>query len=154
MHPHVQSGHSAFSALIVVLAAVLTACGSGTGTTGTAAAAASANSGSATGTISYSGASSTGNSAVSNVPVAGSALLTWRTPSTNSDGSPLTNLAGFYIRYGKQPTSLDQLVNVAGVDATQYVVANLSVGTWYFTISSYTTAGAESPPSAMVSETI
>jgi len=31
---------------------------------------------------------------------AGSALLSWNAPSTNEDGTPLTDLAGYKIYYG------------------------------------------------------
>jgi hypothetical protein len=73
---------------------------------------------------------------------------------TNSDGSALTNLAGFYIRYGTRPADLSRVVKIAGTEITHYVVQNLIPGTWYFIITSYTTADVESTPSAMVSDTI
>jgi hypothetical protein len=116
--------------------------------------AATANSGRATGTIAHSRPGSSGTNSGTGTAATGSASLIWQAPSTNSDGSPLTNLAGFYIRYGTQPANLNQLITVASASTLKYVVQKLTSGTWYFTVSSYTTDGAESVPSAMVSGTI
>ncbi len=87
-------------------------------------------------------------------PAAGSATLSWQAPATNTDGSALTDLAGYHIYYGTSSANLDQIINVASVGITTYVIDNLSAGTYYFEISAYTTAGIEGAMSPTVSKTI
>lgn len=84
----------------------------------------------------------------------GSADVTWTPPTTYTNGSTLTNLAGYDIYYGTSPTSLNQKVQVTNVGVTNYVVGGLTSGTWYFAVSAYTTTGAESNASSVVSKTI
>jgi hypothetical protein len=84
----------------------------------------------------------------------GSATLQWQAPTTNTDGSPLTTLAGFRIVYGNAPTALTQTLQVANPALTTYVVDKLSAGTWYFALRAYTTSGAESADSNVASKVI
>jgi Putative Ig domain len=84
----------------------------------------------------------------------GSATLTWIAPTQNTDGSALTNLAGYHIYYGQSAGNLNQSVQVANPGLTTYVVSGLGSGTWYFTINDYTSAGTESAVSNVVSKTI
>jgi len=73
---------------------------------------------------------------------AGSATLHWTAPTANTNGSALTNLAGYHIHYGKAPSSMTTSVTVASAGATSYTISNLASGTWYFAVNAYTTAGA------------
>jgi len=84
----------------------------------------------------------------------GSATVSWTAPTTNSDGSALTNLAGFHIHYGQTSNSLTQSVTVASPSASSYVLQSLASGTWYFAVSAYTNASVESNLSTVVSKTI
>ena len=85
----------------------------------------------------------------------GRAQLSWQAPTTNTDGTPLTNLAGFYIRYGWSKAHMDQLIKIASVNIINCEVAGLPVGTtYYFAVSSYTTSGVESDISKIVSKII
>jgi len=77
----------------------------------------------------------------------GTAELSWTRPTKNADGSTLTDLAGYKIRYGLSASSLTQVVDVAGAAVTTAVIQGLSTGTWYFSIASVTSAGIESAPS-------
>src|SRR5581483_2849230 len=43
----------------------------------------------------------------------GSATVKWTAPTLNTDGSALTNLAGYYVKYGTSPTSLTGSVQIA-----------------------------------------
>jgi Putative Ig domain len=95
--------------------------------------------------IQVSGSSSTGS---------GSATLSWVPPTTNTNGSALTDVAGFVISYGTSPNELTQSVTVANASATGYTVENLAAGTWYFTVAVYTTTGTQSAPSGVASTTI
>ena len=87
-------------------------------------------------------------------PVVGFAELLWTAPTKNDDGSALTNLAGYKVRYGQSPGGLTQIVDVAGGAITSARIEGLAAGTWYFTVASYTTTGVESAQTGAVSKTI
>jgi hypothetical protein len=93
------------------------------------------------------------NAAVASAPT-GSATVSWVAPTTNADGSPLTDLAGFTVYYGNNAASLTQSVQVASASAVSYTLTKLASGTWYFAVSAYTSSGIQSPPSAPASKTI
>jgi len=77
----------------------------------------------------------------------GSATLSWQPPTRNTDGSTLTNLAGYYIFYGTTPDSLPITVNVTNPGVSRYVIAGLeSAKTWYFEMTAYDKNGMQSPP--------
>ena len=84
----------------------------------------------------------------------GSATLSWVAPTDNTDGTPLTNLAGYRIYSGTSVTAMTQVVQIANPGIVTYLVANLSPGTWYFSVRAYTSANVESGVSAVVSKTI
>jgi hypothetical protein len=84
----------------------------------------------------------------------GSATLSWNPPTQNADGTPLTDLAGYKIYYGKSSAALDQTISINSVGITTYVVSNLSPATWYFAMTSYNAQGVESDRSSAVSKTI
>jgi len=84
----------------------------------------------------------------------GSANLAWTAPTENTDGTPLTDLAGYTIHYGTSAGALTQTVTVASASATSYTVANLSTGTYYFAVSAYSTAGTQSADSTVGSKSI
>jgi hypothetical protein len=74
-----------------------------------------------------------------------SALLTWAAPTENEDGSSLTNLAGYKIRYGQSATNLDELIFVDEPLITSYDIKNLdSVHSYFFCVAAYNTMGLES----------
>jgi hypothetical protein len=74
----------------------------------------------------------------------GSASLSWIPPTSNTNGSALTNLVGYRIHYGTSSTSLTQTAQIANAGITRFVVENLGVGTWYFGVRAYTSNGSES----------
>jgi Putative Ig domain len=84
----------------------------------------------------------------------GTATVSWAVPTTNSDGTPLTNLAGYRIYYGTSAGALNQVITVSGTSLMTYVVSNLGSGTWYFAVTDYTSAGVESSYSNIVSKAI
>ena len=83
----------------------------------------------------------------------GTATVTWTTPTTNNDGTALTNLASFRIDYGQSATALTQSIPVTNIGLTSYTVGNLSQGTWYFAVVAINAAGGESDPSNIASKT-
>ena len=91
---------------------------------------------------------------VTPAPTTGTATVSWVAPTQNTNGTVLTDLAGFNIYYGASSTSLTQKVQVQNAGATNYVVTGLAAGTWYFAVTSVATDGAESAYSAVSSKTI
>lgn len=84
----------------------------------------------------------------------GSATLSWAAPTQRDDGSPLTNLAGYRIRYGTSPGNYVNQVQISNPGVTSCVIENLAPGTYYFVATAYDSSGAESEYSAVVSKTI
>lgn len=84
----------------------------------------------------------------------GTADVSWTPPTTNTDGSTLTDLAGYYIYYGTSPSALTMKVQVSNIGVTNYVISGLTAGTWYFAVTAYSSAGTESSPSNLASKTI
>jgi hypothetical protein len=91
---------------------------------------------------------------VSSTSTTGAATLSWTPPTRNTDGSTLTNLAGYRIAYGNSASSLTRTIQVANAGMSSYVVENLAAGTWYFSVRAYSTTGAESTTSNTASKTI
>ena len=87
-------------------------------------------------------------------PTNNTATLTWTAPTTNTNGSALTDLAGYEIHYGTSAGALTNTITIANPGATSYVVTNLGTGTWYFAMSAYTNTGLASPMSNIGSKTI
>jgi len=96
----------------------------------------------------------TGATSISSSASIGAATLSWVPPSENTDGSALTDLAGYRIYYGTGPNSLTEVVDVPTVGISDFVIDHLTAGTYYFSIRAYTAAGIESALSNVVSDTI
>jgi putative Ig domain-containing protein len=84
----------------------------------------------------------------------GSATLTWTPPTTNTDGSPLTNLAGYRVRWGLAPGNYTNSVTLNNPGLASYVVTNLVPGTHYFVVTAVNSAGVESQLSNVASKTM
>lgn len=84
----------------------------------------------------------------------GSATLSWQAPTLRTDGSPLTNLAGYRISYGTVAGSYPNKVQIANAGVTSHVVTNLPPGKYFFVAAAYDTQGGESKISGAVSKTI
>jgi hypothetical protein len=82
----------------------------------------------------------------------GQATLSWNPPTTNADGTPLTDLKGYKVYYGT--LSGNYLQNIDAGNVTTYTVANLSEGTYYFAVTAYDISRNESAYSNEVSKTI
>jgi hypothetical protein len=97
--------------------------------------------------ISVSDGTTTVNLAAFNVTVVGtatgSAMLSWTPPTQNTDGSALTNLAGYRVYWG---TSQGNYTNSTTISSglSSYVVDQLTPATWYFALTAVNSAGAES----------
>lgn len=86
-------------------------------------------------------------------PAAGSAVVNWTPPSSNTNGTPLTNLAGIRIYYGTSAANLSQSVQLTAAQRSS-TIPNLAAGVWYFAGAVYTTSGAVSALSNVVSASI
>jgi hypothetical protein len=84
----------------------------------------------------------------------GSATLSWNPPTQNTDGTSLTDLAGYRVYHGTNPASLTDVVQVAGASSSGYTYTQLTSGTHYFAVSAYTVGGIESAMSTVGSKTI
>jgi hypothetical protein len=134
---------------MVVVAVALTGCGGDSASSSTAASSQS------NAPLNSSDSNPPVNSqAPAPAPTIGAATLSWTAPDQNTDGSVLTNLAGYRIYYGTIANVLDQVIDIPSVGMTTYVVDNLTAGTYYFSIRAYNAAGAESAFSPIVSDTI
>jgi hypothetical protein len=84
----------------------------------------------------------------------GAVTLDWTPPTQNTDGTVLTNLAGYRVHYGMTEKNLTETVELTNPGLASYVVSNLSPGTWFFGVSAYSTAGVESSLSGVVSHAL
>jgi len=84
----------------------------------------------------------------------GTAEVSWTAPTQNTDGSSITDLAGYRIVYGTSASALTQTVELSNPSLTTYVVEGLSSATWYFAVKAYNSAGAESTLSNIASKSI
>jgi hypothetical protein len=91
---------------------------------------------------------------VSSTSTTGSATLSWTPPTENTDGSALTNLAGYRIYYGTSAGALNKTIQVANPGVSRYVVENLAAATWYFSVRAYTSGGVESTASNTATKTV
>lgn len=76
----------------------------------------------------------------------GSALLTW-------DANPETDILGYKIYYGTDAGNLNILIDVPVMPQPSKSIINLPSGTYYFSVTAYSSAG-ESPASNIVSKTV
>ncbi|MBI5097018.1 MAG: hypothetical protein HZB32_05175 [Nitrospirae bacterium] len=84
---------------------------------------------------------------------AGQAVLSWDPPTTNVDGSPLTDLNGYRIYYGIFPGVYETVTDVGNVITS--TVTNLTDGSlYYFAVTTYDLSGNESDFSNEVNKSI
>ncbi len=84
----------------------------------------------------------------------GSATLTWQPPTTNSDGTPLTDLAGYRVYWGSAQGTYPNSITVNSPGLATYVVTSLVPGTYFFVTTAINKAGIESQRSNVASKTI
>ena len=84
----------------------------------------------------------------------GNASLSWQAPTENTNGSALANLGGYVIHYGSVSKTYTSTITISNPGLTSYVVEDLPPGTYYFSMTTLTTSGEQSSPSAEASTTI
>jgi hypothetical protein len=80
--------------------------------------------------------------------------INWQPPTENTDGSSLTDLAGYNIHYGTASGKYTQTIAVSNPGLATYVVSSLTPGTYYFAVAAVNSSGTESPLSSEVSATV
>ena len=108
--------------------------------------------------ISVSDGSATTNLASFSINVVatatGSATLSWTPPTQNTDGSPLTNLAGYRVYWGTSQNSLTNSVTLSNPGLSSYVVDQLTPATWYFAMTALNSSGSESSQSNIATKQV
>ncbi len=90
---------------------------------------------------------------VPGLALAGQASISWTAPTTNTNGSALTDLAGYKVYYGTASGSYTKSIDAG--NSTAYTVSNLAEGyTYYFAVTAYNTSGGESSYSTEKSKQI
>lgn len=85
----------------------------------------------------------------------GVATVSWTQPTQNTDGSNLTDLAGFNIYYGNSEQNLTNVLNITNASMTAAVIESLTVDeTYYFRVTAVNELGIESELSQTVSKLI
>ena len=84
----------------------------------------------------------------------GSATLSWTPPTENTDGTALTDLAGYRIYWGKTAGNYPNSVSINNPGITTYVVENLASGSYTFVATSFNADGVESGYSAPATKTV
>jgi chitodextrinase len=80
-----------------------------------------------------------------NILFAATVNLSWNPPTTNTDSTPLTDLAGYKVYYGTTSGYYTQSIDINNAATTTYQVNNLTDGTtYYFAITAYNTSLRES----------
>lgn len=88
-------------------------------------------------------------------PGVASITLAWNAPTINADGSPVTDLAGFKIYYGKSsPLTTGNSTVVTVGDVTEHTISQLEPGLYYFRVAAFDSSGNESGLSEEVSTEI
>ena len=146
--PTIRPVKTLFSLSALLIAGLLlTACGDGVGVSPASATA------TATGTTAPP-ASTPAAPAPPASPTTGSATLSWTVPTENTNGTPVTDLAGYHIYYGTSEGAWTSTITVLEATETSYVVSGLAPGTYYFAVVAFNTAGEDSPQSNIASKTI
>jgi hypothetical protein len=84
----------------------------------------------------------------------GSVTLSWTAPTRNTDGTALTNLAGYRVHYGTSAGNYTHTVQLPNKSLTSVVIEDLTSARWYFAVRAYNTSGVESTFSGSVSKLI
>jgi hypothetical protein len=80
-----------------------------------------------------------------------SVTLNWTAPTQNSDGSALSDLAGYLVSYGTASHQYQSTLTVPGGATSSISIEGLAPGTWYFAVRSYNVVGTDSDYSGEVS---
>ena len=122
---------------IAMLVAVLAGCGGG-------------------GQSALPGDGSSSNNGTGNT-TGGAGMLVWDAPSSNTDGSPATDLAGYKIYYGTVSGNYTASIDVGNTTSIPIATLSSSVpisGLYYIAVTVYDTAGNESAYSNEINKSL
>jgi hypothetical protein len=80
--------------------------------------------------------------------------VSWTTPLLNTDGSSLTDITGYVVRYGTSPSNLSQSLRLQGAGVTSATISGLPAGTYYIAVATVNSAGITSDVSNAASKTV
>ena len=144
--PTIRPVKTLFSLSALLIAGLfLTACGNGVGVSPASATAAAAG---------VPPASTPAAPTSPAGPTTGSANLSWTVPTQNTNGTPVTDLAGYHIYYGTSAGAWTSTITILSATETSYIVSGLASGTYYFTIVAFNSEGIDSADSNVGSKTI
>ena len=80
--------------------------------------------------------------------------LSWVAPTENSDGTPLTDLAGYNIYFGLSQGDHSNRVHINNPSISTYMVENLLPDTYYVVATSFNSLNVESTYSNVAVKTV
>ncbi|WP_161974451.1 fibronectin type III domain-containing protein [Piscinibacter terrae] len=87
-------------------------------------------------------------------PTTGSITLSWTAPTTNSDGSAISDLAGYRVYYGTASGFYTDNVTIDNPSTLTATISNLPADTYYVIVRAFNSVNSESLASVEVSKTI
>jgi hypothetical protein len=84
----------------------------------------------------------------------GSVSLSWSPPTQNTDGTALTDLAGYKLYYGQSSGNYDKTIRIDNPSVSTYVIDNLVPDTYYIVATAFNSAGVESSYSGEAVKTV
>ncbi len=84
----------------------------------------------------------------------GSVTLSWTPPTQNTDGTALTDLAGYKLYWGTTAGSYPNKITIDNASVSTYVVENLVPGTYEFVATAFNSSGVESDFSGVATKTV
>jgi hypothetical protein len=84
----------------------------------------------------------------------GTATLSWTPPTENEDGTPLVDLAGYRVYWGRTGGAFTNSVRIDNPSVTRYVVDKLAPGDYEFAVTAMNNYGVESRFSNIETKTI
>jgi len=139
----------------VLVAAMLSACGGGTTDQGTDTSTTQSTGGTAPTPNTPTPAPTTPSTPTpAPPPPTGSISLSWSAPATNSDGSPISDLAGYRVYYGTACGFYTDNVTITNPSTLSATISHLPADTYYVIVRAFNSVNAESQASVEVSKTI
>jgi hypothetical protein len=80
--------------------------------------------------------------------------VSWTAPTQSTNGTALSNLAGYRVVYGASPSQMNQKLELPGATMTTVLIEELTSGTYYFAVKAYTSSGIESELSEVTYKTV
>jgi hypothetical protein len=84
----------------------------------------------------------------------GSMTLTWIAPTENSDGTVLTDLAGYNLYYGVSAGNYPNRIRINNPSISTYIIENLLPDTYFVVATSFNASGIESVFSNMATKMV